>query len=305
MEKLRYLKKHSFRPLRRIMNKSLLIYTIIFLLVLFFKSHVSTASEYASEIFSKIRTENLDISESLGSYSKGCLAGAKYLPSNQSYYDALKPSRNRYWGHPNLINFIEEISQKIYSQYGNGILIGDMAMPRGGPMPFGHKSHQNGLDVDIFYQRKPDYQMQRFDLETYQPKSILTENQEEIQNDLWSNYHHELLEIISKNKMVTRIFVNPVIKKKLCIQAIEKNDTDWLKKIRPWGGHYKHFHVRLECPQESGSCIGQTPVRDFHGCNEELDNWLKKDKIFESNSNKIKKWILLSDLPKSCKKVIQ
>jgi penicillin-insensitive murein DD-endopeptidase len=30
-----------------------------------------------------------------------------------------------------------------------GMLIGDMALPREGPMPTGHRNHQIGLDVDI------------------------------------------------------------------------------------------------------------------------------------------------------------
>ena len=31
------------------------------------------------------------------------------------------------------------------------MLVGDMAQPRGGPMSFGHVSHQGGLDVDIWF----------------------------------------------------------------------------------------------------------------------------------------------------------
>ena len=88
------------------MNKKILIFIIFFLLFSFFKSHIAIASEYASEVFSKIRTESLDAPESFGSYSKGCLSGGRYLPSHKFHYDALKPSRNRFWGHPNLLNFI-------------------------------------------------------------------------------------------------------------------------------------------------------------------------------------------------------
>lgn len=287
------------------MNKKILIFIIFLILLSFLKSHISIASEYASEVFSKIRTESLDAPESFGSYSKGCLSGGRYLPSHKFHYDALKPSRNRFWGHPNLINLIEDTSQKVYSAYGNGLLIGDLAMPRGGPMPYGHKSHQNGLDVDVYYQKKPNYELQRFELETYQPKSMLSKDQTSIQNNLWSEYHYQLLKIFADDERVTRIFVNPVIKKNLCTQAIEKNESSWLKKIRPWGGHYKHFHVRLECPEDSKACKNQPPVQNSDGCGAELDTWLKKEKIYESNSTKIKKWILLSDLPKSCNRLIE
>ena len=33
--------------------------------------------------------------------------------------------------------------------------VGDMAQPRGGPLPFGHASHQTGLDVDIWFTLTP------------------------------------------------------------------------------------------------------------------------------------------------------
>ena len=85
--------------------------------------------------------------------------------------------------------------------------------------------------------------------------------------------------------------------------AEEKEDMDWLKKIRPWAGHYNHFHVRLGCPKNSELCINQADVNNSTGCGSELDFWMKKDKLFESNSTKIRKWMLLSDLPKSCRKI--
>ena len=33
--------------------------------------------------------------------------------------------------------------------------IGDLSQPRGGPMPFGHASHQTGLDVDVWLDLSP------------------------------------------------------------------------------------------------------------------------------------------------------
>jgi murein endopeptidase len=37
-------------------------------------------------------------------------------------------------------------------------------------------------------------------------------------------------------------------------------DGAWLTKVRPWWGHYYHFHVRIACPPESGDCRAQPPV---------------------------------------------
>ena len=114
-----------------------------------------------------------------------------------------------------------------------------------------------------------------------------------------------MLKITSKNDRVARVFVNPLIKNEICKIAIKKGDTDWLKKIRPWGGHYKHFHVRLTCPEGSKDCINQAPIKQSDGCGIELQSWLQKDKVFESNSTKIKEWMLLSELPNSCKNIIR
>ena len=156
------------------------------------------------------------------------------------------------------------------------MLLGDLSMPRGGPMPYGHKSHQNGLDVDIFYEKKPIIEMQRFELESYKPSSLLSANQENINTNIWSDYHYQLLKVVAEHSEVSRIFVNPVIKKKLCNIAEERNDRDWLFKIRPWGGHYNHFHVRLDCPESSAECINQKPVEKYHACGNEINYWLNK-----------------------------
>jgi penicillin-insensitive murein endopeptidase len=69
----------------------------------------------------------------------------------------MRVSRNRNWGHPELVQFLERFAPLAAEATGwKGILIGDMAQPRGGPLPFGHKSHQIGLDVDIWFMPMPD-----------------------------------------------------------------------------------------------------------------------------------------------------
>ena len=66
-------------------------------------------------------------------------------------------SRNCIWGHPILLRYIERFAKDAKERHGwPGLLVGDMSMPRGGPMPFGHASHQVGLDVDIWYKPMPD-----------------------------------------------------------------------------------------------------------------------------------------------------
>eukprot|EP01037_Dinobryon_pediforme_P039847 gene39847-48667_t len=47
---------------------------------------------------------------SIGSYSRGCLAGAVALPVNGSAWQVMRLSRNRFWGHANLIAFLERFA---------------------------------------------------------------------------------------------------------------------------------------------------------------------------------------------------
>ena len=86
-----------------------------------------------------------------GSYAKGCLAGGEQLPETGPTWQAMRLSRNRNWGHPDTIDFLEDLSAFAATQPGwKGLYIGDISQPRGGPMLTGHASHQMGLDADIW-----------------------------------------------------------------------------------------------------------------------------------------------------------
>src|SRR5215472_2937203 len=88
--------------------------------------------------------------EAIGSYERGCLGGAVALPANGPNWQVMRPSRNRAWGHPVLIALLERLAAKLPAEAGwPGLLVGDIAQPRGGPMLTGHGSHQIGLDADI------------------------------------------------------------------------------------------------------------------------------------------------------------
>src|SRR5262245_63956710 len=73
----------------------------------------------------------------------------------------MRPSRNRNWGNPELIRFIERFATNAKKVGWNGLLVGDMSQPRGGPMLSEHTSHQIGLDVDIWFAPMPDHVQSR------------------------------------------------------------------------------------------------------------------------------------------------
>ena len=109
----------------------------------------------AKEFFARKRTPAALEPAAIGFYSKGCLAGAAPLPIDGPQWQVMRISRNRYWGHPDLIASLQSIARKASDIGRPGLLVGDIAQPRGGPMLTGHSSHQMGLDADIWFRAMP------------------------------------------------------------------------------------------------------------------------------------------------------
>jgi penicillin-insensitive murein endopeptidase len=88
----------------------------------------------------------------IGYYPRGCLQGGVELPINGPTWQVMRLSRNRNWGHPSLVHFLEKFAPQAAKATGwKGVLVGDMTQPRGGPTVSDHASHQIGLDVDIWF----------------------------------------------------------------------------------------------------------------------------------------------------------
>src|SRR5271170_3100936 len=111
----------------------------------------------AKQVFGRAMTPTEMRTRSIGFYSRGCLAGAKALPVDGETWSVVRLSRNRFWGHPAMIAFLERFSRKAAKEgVWPGILVGDISQPRGGPMLTGHASHQLGLDADIWLTPMPE-----------------------------------------------------------------------------------------------------------------------------------------------------
>src|SRR5262245_31078030 len=99
----------------------------------------------AKELFArKLKPADLQ-ARAIGFYTKGCLAGGVALPINGRTWQVMRLSRNRNWGHPQLVQFLEKLADQAPKTGWRGLLVGDMSQPRGGPMLTGHASHQVGL----------------------------------------------------------------------------------------------------------------------------------------------------------------
>lgn len=210
----------------------------------------------------------------IGFYSGGCLVGAASLPLKGEGFQVMRPSRNRYYGHPNLIAFIKRLGRRSAAQ-GHRLLIGDLSQPRGGPMSDRHRSHQLGLDVDIwFYQLSRGRVLSRRETEKLPMLSMVRAAEARLDPMHWSPNYEDILRSAAQDPEVERIFVNPILKQVFCQHR--RNDRSWLHKIRPWWGHKAHFHVRLRCPSDSPQCQVQKPPPPGEGCDEHLEQWVKE-----------------------------
>ncbi|MBK8533948.1 MAG: penicillin-insensitive murein endopeptidase [Candidatus Competibacteraceae bacterium] len=211
-------------------------------------------------------------SQVIGSYAAGCITGAVALPLVGDGYQIMRTSRNRYYGHPALIGFVEQLGRQT-AAHGSRLLIGDLAQPRGGPMPNGHRSHQSGLDVDIWFLQQPRNQtLSRSDTEQIEMPSMIRATEGALNDSRWSSRYRDTLKRAAQAPEVERIFVNAIIKQALCDS---ETDRSWLEKVRPWWGHDAHFHVRLNCPADSGQCKPQKPFPPGDGCDADLANWVR------------------------------
>ena len=111
----------------------------------------------AKTLFGAAEIGSKHAAESFGSYAQGCLAGGATLPETGPTWQAMRLSRNRNWGQPITIDYLQDLSRKVAQNTSwSGLYIGDISQPRGGPMLSGHASHQIGLDADILLRPKTD-----------------------------------------------------------------------------------------------------------------------------------------------------
>ena len=131
----------------------------------------------------------------------------------------MRPSRNRAWGHPVLIALLERLAQKLPAEAGwPGLLVGDIAQPRGGPMLTGHGSHQIGLDADLWLTPMPDRRLSPTERDEMSATDVVTADGMGV-DAAWTPQHRRLLETVAREPAVARIFVNPAIKRALCREA--------------------------------------------------------------------------------------
>ncbi|WP_230530223.1 penicillin-insensitive murein endopeptidase [Microvirga roseola] len=238
----------------------------------------------------------------IGSYARGCVAGAEAIPVDGETWQVMRLSRNRNWGHPRLIALLQRLSARVPEINGwPGLLVGDISQPRGGPMLTGHASHQIGLDADVWLTPMPDRRLSRAEREEMSATNVVRSDWRDVDPKIWTPQHTALIRAAAKEKDVARIFVNPAIKKALCREAGE--DRGWLTKVRPMFGHNYHFHIRLACPAGDAGCADQAPPPGGDGCGAELAQWFTPQ-MLHPKPGKPRPPLTMAQLPNECSRVL-
>ncbi|HEY0274792.1 MAG TPA: penicillin-insensitive murein endopeptidase [Paenirhodobacter sp.] len=276
------------------------------------------ADPLARQVFGAVSVPSHDQPTPIGFYSRGCAAGLVPLAESGPTWQVMRLSRNRYYGQPAMLAYLQDLSRYAATLPGwKGLYIGDISQPRGGPMTGGHASHQIGLDADIWMLPPQRLNLSPRDREQISSVAIRTADQTHV-TKAWTPAHMALMKAAASDPRVERIFVAAAAKIAMC-NAAPANDRGWLQKIRPIYGHDTHFHVRLKCPVGSTMCEVQSPTvaelsKGGDGCDETLNWWVTtylddlrnppKPPANPAPTPKNAKTYTLSDLPAACRNVL-
>jgi penicillin-insensitive murein endopeptidase len=202
----------------------------------------------------------------IGFYSNGCVAGAQALPETGPTWQAMRLSRNRNWGHPELIDYVTGLSRQVAATTSwSGLYVGDMSQPRGGPMrramsatspastwisgccpratwPERAGARKPQLHFHAVPARRVDFrQLDRGSRAGPAPR---------------------------RQRPTGRAHLRRHRDQGLALPERDRADRGYLNRIRPANGHHYHFHVRLACPAGSRNCEEQEPPEPGDGCAE-------------------------------------
>ena len=280
----------------------------------------AVAQQLANQLFGAVSRGTSEPAQSYGTYANGCADGLVELPETGPTWQAMRLSRNRNWGHPEMISFLQDLSRQAVAIGWNGIYVGDISQPRGGPMTSGHASHQMGLDADIWMLPPGSLTLSRTERENLSSVSVRTEDQRGLTRH-WTPQHAQMLRAAASDPRVDRVFVAAAVKIEMCRTATPA-DTPWLQRIRPIAGHNYHFHVRLRCPAGSPDCETQTPTvaelsNGGNGCDASLQWWVTdylnpparttqpEPPADPQPRRRHPREFTMADLPRQCSEVVQ
>ncbi|MDB5375468.1 MAG: mepA, partial [Belnapia sp.] len=143
----------------------------------------------------------------IGGTGLGCIAGAVALPPDGPGWQAVRVSRNRHWGHPALIDWLRDFTAAARAADFPSLWIGDLGQPRGGPMPYGHASHQAGLDADIWLELSPKPASPAAAREDIAVPSLVLADESGVDPRYWRPRHAALIRHAAEQPGLDRLLV--------------------------------------------------------------------------------------------------
>ena len=220
----------------------------------------------------------------------------------------MRLSRNRNWGHPDLIALVKRLAAKAHKDAGwPGLLVGDMSQPRGGPMLTGHASHQVGLDADIWLTPMPNRQLSRNEREEM---SAVHDGARRP-----ARHRSRVLDAEpSGGDPRRRAGARGGAHLRQCRDqegAVPRGQgrPQLASKVRPMYGHDYHFHIRIKCPPGSQRMRKPAgPPTEGEGCSAgDLAYWFRDSVLHPKPPTvppKPKPPMTMAALPPACKAVL-
>jgi hypothetical protein len=166
----------------------------------------SLPSDAARRLFGLVKSPAPGNAHVIGSLTKGCFTGGVQMPADGENWQVMRPSRNRGWGHPAFIAFLKRISKKVADATGwPGILVGDIAQPRGGPMLTGHASHQLGIEADIWMRPMPNQRLSAQEREEMLSIDLVRTDRRDVDTSVYTRQHLHMLRAVATEPQVAHL----------------------------------------------------------------------------------------------------
>lgn len=170
-----------------------------------------------------------------------------------------------FWGTDTLVGALQRVAARIEAEHpGARLTVGELSMREGGDIA-GHRSHENGLDVDLGFYWTDEHGL------PYEPRRLLQAGPDRRGHELGRTLTFDL----ARNwALIEGLLTDPSAE--LAVVVVNAQVRQWLldharatgvgrrlrrraaKVIRiPRPGrhpHRNHFHVRIFCPEHAGAC---------------------------------------------------
>ncbi len=206
-----------------------------------------------------------------GGPNGGCIAGAVALPPMGDGYETIHSSISHFYGAPVTIQGVETLGREAHAAGLPPLLVEDISLPRGGPMPGGHSAHQVGLDFDVALDMHARGYLSESARESIRIASLVRPDYRDVEPSMWNEGVVRVLWLAATLPGVDRVLVNAAIKQQLCRTVT--GDRSWLRYVRPWYGHAAHMHVAFKCPPGQSDCVAKAPPPPGDGCDASLQWW--------------------------------